>query len=60
MPRQTQVSMMITMAATMTIPPVTPINMYRFIHEAPVLVGGELVRVASLVTVPEAEMMVDN
>ena len=60
MPIQTQMSIVITMAATMTIPTVTPINMYRFIHEAPVLVGGELVSAASLVTAPEAGMMVDS
>ena len=60
MPRHTQVSMVITMAASTTMPTMTPINTYRFIHEAPVLaLVGELVR-TSLVTVPEAGMMMDN
>ena len=52
--------MMITMAASTTMPTMAPINTYRFIHEVPVLaLVGELVR-KSLVMVPEAGMMMDN
>lgn len=43
-------------AATTATPTITPINMYRFIHEASMLAGDILIWV-SLVTVPEGPVM---
>ena len=48
--RQAEISV-ITMTASTATPTTTPMNTYKFTHDAPVLVG-ELIR-ASLVIVPE-------